>query len=160
MTLRRFDLSSGTGRGFGRLLPSPSVIKDIVFRTQEEPALVFASGEGGILRSEDNGETWTQPLGDVNFRFYYELVIDPQASDTVFTAGWDKAAAGGPQPLILEVSRDAGRNFEAFEYDDADLRGGALSVLDVVEEGETVLYIGLDGGGIIKVLNPAAPTQQ
>lgn len=159
MTLRRVDLPDGSGRGFGRLLPSPAVIKNIEFHAQDAE-LVFASGEGGILRSEDNGASWTQPLGDVDHRFYYEVVSDPQAPDILFTAGWDKGAADGPQPLILEVSENAGESFEAFEYEDSQLQGGALSLLAVEEENETVLYIGLDGGGIVKVLNPARPLGQ
>ena len=156
MTLRRFNLASGDSTGFGQLLPSPAVIKDIVFHP-EEVDRVFASGEGGILRSTDNGESWTRPLGDVDFRFYFELDLDPQAPETVFTAGWDKGAADDIQPLILEVSEDGGENFAAFEYENAGLRGGALSVLAVVEEGATVLYLGLDRGGIVKVLQPAGP---
>lgn len=154
MTLRRVDLVSGDATSFGQLLPSPSVIKDIVFHP-EDGDRVYASGEGGILRTIDNGASWTRPLGDVEFRFYFEVVLDPQAPETVFTAGWDKGAAGRSQPLILEVSKDGGENFERFEHDAALLRGGALSMLAVVDDGETVLYIGLDGGGIMKVIRPA-----
>ncbi|MBA3565129.1 MAG: hypothetical protein H0W33_14215 [Gammaproteobacteria bacterium] len=43
-----------------------------------------------------------------------------------------------------------------YELDDHELFGGALSIRAVTEDDETVLYIGLFRGGMMKVLLPAA----
>jgi photosystem II stability/assembly factor-like uncharacterized protein len=154
MRLRRQDLGSGVTTLFdSSLLPPPSTITGITF-DPTAPAHVLASGEGGILQSFDNGATWTRPLGDVDHRFYFEAAFDPQDARTIYTARWLKNT-GLPQPLVLEVSADAGASWAAYELSDPELFGGALSVSALVEDGRTVLYLGLDRGGIMKVLLPS-----
>ncbi len=121
MVLRRHDLATAETLDFPQLLPSPSVVKGITF----DPAnadRVLVSGEGGILQSLDNGETWTDPLGDVDFRFYFQTALDPDDSRTVFTAGWTKIF-DEPQPLIVEISTDGGDSWAKYELDDPDLFG-------------------------------------
>jgi hypothetical protein len=154
MMLRRHDLASGMTTLFdSSLLPPPSTIKGITF-DPTDPDHVLASGEGGILQSRNNGATWTRPLGDVDYRFYFETAFDPQDARTIYTARWVKNT-GLPQPLVLEVSADAGASWAAYELSDPDLFGGTLSVSAVIEDGRTVLYLGLDRGGIMKVLLPS-----
>lgn len=152
MVLRRYDIADGSAQSFPRLLPSPATIKGITFDHTNSDR-VLASGEGGILESLDNGATWTNLLGDVDSRFYFEVVLDPQNSAWLYTAGWDKNF-DDPQALILEISRDNGASWEGHELPDAELFGGAWSLLAVTENDETVIYIGLYRGGIMKVLPP------
>lgn len=80
------------------------------------PDRVIASGEGGILLTLDNGESWTAPLGDVDFRFYFKAVLDPQNSNAIYTASWVKDF-DNPQPFVLEVSRDGGRSWSMHVLD-------------------------------------------
>lgn len=153
MKLRRHDLATGLTTEFDPfLLPPPSTIDGITF-DPTDPNRVLASGENGILQSFDNGATWTRPLGDVDHRFYFQTALDPQDADIIYTASWLKEFEL-PQPLILEVSTDAGTSWTAYELSDPDLFGGAWSVHAVVEDGRTVLYLGLYLGGIMKVLLP------
>lgn len=155
MVLRRHNLETAETLVFPQLLPSPSVVMGITFDPGNADR-VLVSGEGGVLQSLDNGETWTALLGDVDFRFYFQTALDPEDSQTIYTAGWTKMF-DEPQPLILEISTDGGDNWVSLELDDPELFGGAWSISAVTENDGTVLYIGLYRGGIMKVLlSPAA----
>lgn len=154
LKLRRHDLESGETTEFDVfLLPSPATIEGITL-DPSNPDRILASGEGGILQSLDNGETWAQLLGQASSRFYFETALDPQDSQVIYSASWRKEF-DLPQTLILEVSSDGGESWTAYELNDPDLFGGAWSIRAVVEDGRTVLYIGLFRGGIMKVLLPA-----
>lgn len=150
MVLRRFDLETGVSVSFPDLLPAPAVIKGISFDPQN-PDTVLASGEGGIALSRDNGETWSTPLGDLDYRFYFQTAFDPRRPDIVYTAGWDKLF-DGPQDLIVEVSEDSGDTWESWDYDEPLFYGGAWSILAVDEGTETAVYVGLYRGGIVRVV--------
>jgi photosystem II stability/assembly factor-like uncharacterized protein len=153
MTLTRHDLASGATTQFDKsLLPAPAVIKGITF-DPSDPNHVLASGEGGILQSRDNGASWTRPLGDVDYRFYFKTVFDPQDVRIIYTASWAKTDP--LQPLVFEVSSDSGASWAAYRLDEPGLFGGTWSVSAVVEEGRTVVYLGLFLGGIMKVLLPS-----
>jgi hypothetical protein len=153
MTLTRHDLASGATTQFNKfLLPAPATIKGITF-DPSDPNHVLASGEGGILQSRDNGASWMRPLGDVDYRFYFRTVFDPQDARIIYTASWAKTDQ--PQPLVFEVSSDSGASWAAYRLDEPDLFGGAWSVSAVVEGGRTVVYLGLNRGGIMKVLLPS-----
>lgn len=116
MELRRVDLASGVITEFpGFLLPPPATIEGITMDPLN-PDRVIASGEGGILLTLDNGESWTAPLGDVDFRFYCKAALDPQNSNAIYTASWVKDL-DNPQPFVLEVSRDGGRSWSMHVLD-------------------------------------------
>jgi hypothetical protein len=134
------------------LLPPPAAIKGITF-DPGDPSHVLASGEGGILQSRNNGATWTRPLGDVDYRFYFQTVFDPQDARIIYTASWAKEFEL-PQPLVFEISTDSGASWAAYRLNEPGLFGGAWSVSAVVEDGRTVVYLGLFLGGIMKVLLP------
>lgn len=155
MVLRRHDLASGTTIEFNAfLLPPPATIHGITI-DPANPSRLLASGEGGILQTFNNGQTWSRPLGDVDHRFYFQTALDPADARIIYTAGWSKEF-DLPQPLIVEISRDSGASWSSYELDDPDLFGGALSILAVAEDGRTVLYVGLFRGGIMKVVPPVA----
>lgn len=150
MVMRRHDLATGETTIFpSTLLPAPAVI-DSINTDPRDPNHVLASGEGGILQSFDNGTTWRRPLGDVNHRFYFQTAFDETDPDVIYTAGWTKTEL--PQPLVLEVSRDRGASWTSFEHNPPGLLGGVWSLIVVPEEGRTVIYVGLDRGGIMKII--------
>lgn len=156
MVLRRYDPGNDETTNFdGFLLPPPATIKGITV-DPTRPGRILASGEGGILQTFNNGQSWERPLGDVNFRFYFQTALDPADSRIIYTAGWTKEFER-PQPLVIEVSTDLGASWSAYTLDDPDLFGGAWSLQAVTEGGRTVLYVGLFRGGIMKVVLPTRP---
>lgn len=157
MVLRRYDPGNDETTNFdGFLLPPPATIKGITI-DPTRPGRILASGEGGILQTFNNGQSWERPLGDVNFRFYFQTALDPADSRIIYTAGWTKEFER-PQPLIIEVSADLGTSWSSYALDDPDLFGGAWSLRAVTEGGRTVLYAGLFRGGIMKVVLPSRPS--
>lgn len=152
MVLERYSLDTQDLERFPDLLPSPAVIYGIQFDPNNDLG-VYVSGEGGILKTEDNGEQWRTLIGDVDYRFYFDLALDPNDPQTLYTGGWDKGW-DDPQPLIFEISRDDGHSWEQYEYPSDDLFGGVRSILATTEDNTTVVYLGLYGGGIMKVTFP------
>jgi hypothetical protein len=131
--------------GIDQLLPVPSTVKSIVFDPDLQHIL-FVSGEGGIIKTSDNGETWQALNTNDNSRFYFDLILDPADKDILYTAGWNKNF-DQPQPLILEVSKDGGQHWQSFEHPDNDLFGGVYSMTMHQQE----LYLGLYKGGVMRV---------
>ncbi len=149
MVLERYSLDTQDEQSFRDLLPSPSVIYGIRFDPENDLG-VYVSGEGGLLKTEDNGESWEALIDDVDYRFYYDLAIDPQDPHTLYTGGWTKRWEM-PQPLILEISKDGGATWTQHRYPDNQLYGGVRSILSTSEDDKTAVYLGLYGGGIMKV---------
>ncbi len=149
MTLRRHDLATGQTESYVRLLPSPSTIKGITLDPNNANR-VIASGEGGILLTVNNGSSWIVILRNEDSRFYFQTALDPQNSQVIYTAGWDKIF-DEPQPLIFEFSTNGGSSWEMHEFADPLLFGGVWSVLAAIENGRTVVYLGLYRGGVMKV---------
>lgn len=131
--------------GIDEFLAVPSTVKSIVFDPDLHHVL-FVSGEGGIIKTSDNGETWQALNTNDNSRFYFGLVLDPNNKDTLYTAGWNKNF-DEPQPLILEVSEDGGQNWETFQHPDDSLFGGVYSMTLHQQQ----LYLGLYKGGVMRV---------
>jgi photosystem II stability/assembly factor-like uncharacterized protein len=146
--LRQYDLNTFETAVFTRLFPSPSSVKSTTFDASD-PDRVLVAGEGGVLQSSDNGHSWVNLLGDVDHRFYFRALLDPQNSNIIYTAGWTKTDK--PQPLILEVSRNRGTSWERHQMAAPDFFGGVWSMLATTEKNRTVLYLGLDRGGIVRV---------
>ena len=136
------------GQAITEHLPSPSVIYQILVDPKNSERII-ASGEGGIVHSNDYGETWLPLLTDQNYRFHYSPVFDPNNPNTLYTAGWNKG--DDFQPLILEVSQDNGQSWQAYPYEKDRFEGGVRTMLAVDESGKTVLYIGLYRNGVVKV---------
>lgn len=148
MVLVRYSLDTDEAHTFPNLLPSPSVIYGVEFDPENDEG-VYVSGEGGVLKTEDNGETWIPLIDDVDHRFYFDIAVDPFDPDTLYTGGWDKNP-DEPQPLILEVSTDDGRSWLEYSPINPTEFGGVRSVLSTTEAGLSVVYLGLVDGGIMK----------
>lgn len=150
MVLVRYSLNTGEAQRFSDLLPSPSVIYDIEFHPTEDNT-VYVSGEGGVLKTETNGDSWTTLIGEVDHRFYFDLELDPLSPEILYTGGWDKGVEG-PQPLILEISTDGGNTWTQHRPASDTPFGGVRSVLTTVEAGVAVVYLGLQGGGVMRAV--------
>lgn len=153
MELRRYDIATMNVVRYQRLLPSPATIKGITF-DPSDGSRVLASGEGGVLQTRNNGSNWTNLLPGVGSRFYFQTALDPVNPMTIYTAGWDKIF-DDPQPLIFEISHNGGSSWQQHAFNDPQLFGGVWSVLAIRESGQTVVYLGLYRGGIMKVTLPA-----
>lgn len=149
LVLRVYSLDTGEECSYADLLPNPSVIYGIQF-DETNPDRVLVSGEGGVLESTDNGDNWDTLLGDVDYRFYFDVALDPKDPDILYTAGWDKNW-DSPQPLILEISKNGGASWSKYLYPNQSLFGGVRSMLATQEGQHTVLYLGLYRGGMMKV---------
>lgn len=139
------------------LLEAPSVIKSIRFFPEENSAehgeRVLASGEGGIVHSPDYGKTWLPLFVNETSRFYFDVIIDPDNSNILYTAGWSKNWET-PQELRLEISPDSGKTWKAYRHNDPELLGGVWSMTLRIEDEKKVLYLGLCKGGVYKVVLP------
>lgn len=145
--LYSYRLADAQKQIFQNLLPDPSVYYNVRFSDNR----VFASGEGGIVVSENQGESWKNLLPDSNFRFFFDVMIDATRNNRLYTAGWDKKFSE-PQALILQWSDDAGQKWQSLQFKGAaDFYGGVRSMLLVKRQGQTYLYLGLYKGGIMQV---------
>ncbi|MFC3095432.1 hypothetical protein DRW07_09045 [Alteromonas sediminis] len=129
-------------------LPQPSTIESIIII--KEGQTVIASGEGGIIRSDDYGETWNSLLKNSEARFYFDFIVDKNDSDSVFTVGWNKSF-DEPQPLILEYTTDKGASWHSEAYDEDNIFGGGKSIAAIQSEQTINLAVGLYKGGIFTI---------
>lgn len=151
--MRQIDAAGGEAvdhsAAVAELLEVPSVVKAVRFFDDDEER-ILVSGEGGIIQSGDYGQTWEELHVNRNSRFYFDVMIDPEDSDTLYTAGWDKNF-NDPQELWVEVSQDGGETWKVFKYNDPQLRGGVWSMNLRKEGDDKVLYLGLCNGGVFRV---------
>lgn len=152
LVLTRYQISSGISTNLSdkttHLLPSPSVVKNIIFDPTNSQR-IFVCAEGGIIQSTDDGETWQAFLLDNDHRFYFDMAADPTQQGRFFTAGWSKTKEA--QPLTLDVSIDDGQNWTSYSHPDNTLYGGVYSILSRIENDKPVVYLGTFKGGVIRV---------
>jgi hypothetical protein len=143
------DVAAGSSRHHSRIFPDPSTYDSIHF-IEGQPDIIYVSGEGGVAISEDRGETWSLPLGNVGARFYFDIAFDPENPLHLYTAGWTKTS--DPQPLILEWSLDGGKSWQSYQHPaPATFFGGVRSMIMVMEGSEKVWYLGLCNGGLMRL---------
>lgn len=149
--LNQYRPADQSGKQFRGLLPDPSVYYNIRFRRENGSSSIYACGEGGIVHSSDQGQNWRNLMGDVNYRFYFDVAFDPQRPNRLYTAGWDKKFEE-PQPLILQWSDDNGSSWQRLQHQaPANFFGGVRSLLLVNDNNQQYLYLGLFKGGIMRV---------
>jgi len=151
--LNSFDLNSNettSHRSLTDILSEPATIKSVRF-VPGKPQQIIATGEPGMQMSTDGGANW-QPLY-VNHEslFYFDVLINPNNSNEMFSARWRKRY-DEPQPFILEYSRDAGKSWIELPYQPSQpIFGGSWSMHADFGADKTVLYFGLFKGGIMQV---------
>ncbi|WP_340678511.1 hypothetical protein [Paraglaciecola sp.] len=152
LVLTRYQINSGISTNLSDkttdLLPTPSVVKNILFDPINSQR-IFVCAEGGIIQSTDEGETWQAFFLNNDHRFYFDMAADPSQQGRFFTAGWAKTPEA--QPLTLDVSSDDGQNWTSYPHPDKSIYGGVYSIISRIESGKTVVYLGTFKGGLIRV---------
>ena len=148
--LHRQNAGGGSWQSWQTLLASPSVAKSIAF-SSSNPQVILVGGEDGIIKTTNNGSSWSTVKHDDNARFYFGLDFDHQVQDRVYAASWVKNF-DDPQALVLHISDDAGNNWKEFKHAPASLFGGAWSMVQKSEGNKTILYLGLYKGGVYEVV--------
>lgn len=149
--LNVYQPGSQSSKEFRGLLPDPSVYYSVRFRYNSGSSDIYACGEGGIVYSADQGQSWRNLMGNVNYRFYFDVAIDPDRRNRLYTAGWDKSY-DQPQPLILQWSDDNGSTWQRLPYQaPSSFFGGVRSLLLVKQQDRSYLYLGLFKGGVMRV---------
>jgi photosystem II stability/assembly factor-like uncharacterized protein len=73
-TLSKYNTATNNTDNWQGLLPDPSTYRGGLIHPVDLSTVMF-SGEGGIVLSNDNGMTWSFPLGDVNYTFYNSVIL-------------------------------------------------------------------------------------
>jgi len=133
------------------LLPVPAVVEQVI-KLPSGDGHFLATGEGGFIKTEDNGASWESLSGDKNYRFYFDVLIHPDDSNFWVTAGWEKNF-DTHQPLIIEASRDAGETWQSVTWTGANQEGvfGGTWSMKWANPDENSVYIGTYKGGIYKI---------
>ncbi|MBT0587064.1 hypothetical protein KIU71_11620 [Alteromonas sp. SM 2104] len=128
----------------------PGTVKNIRFHP-DEPSTIYASGEPGIIFSDDAGKTWRDFYLNEDSKFYFGLLIDSIEPSRMYTAGWVKAFEQ-PQPFLLEISTNGGDTWSVHEFESTEaIYGGVWSMYAEHTEAQSNLYFGLFKGGIMSV---------
>lgn len=134
------------------LAPRPSTVKDFAFHPTDGDR-AFVGMEAALLSTPDRGDTWVTSIdAEHDYRFFFGVEMEPEDPDRVYAAGWIKEGPG--QPLVLFISDDGGEHWT--EHEDPDVfYGGVVTMLRVADGDDTLLYLGLDGGGVHRVRVPS-----
>lgn len=119
----------------------------------ERPTTLLLSSDEGLWRSQDYGKQWDFLQTPPANRIYQTLLHDPINANWVYTSSRE-LNNNGPQRLIFEMSQDRGTRWTRYYYPGSNLQGGTQSMLAVIENNKTVVYLGLAGGGIVKINMP------
>ncbi|MDQ3291645.1 MAG: hypothetical protein M3Q05_10185 [Bacteroidota bacterium] len=148
--LVKYSKATNTWQNWTNLIESPSTAKDIAFDKTNENRLIIG-GEDGIIKTEDNGATWTTIKHEPHSaRFYFGVDFDRYNSNTIYAASWLKNFSD-PQPLIVYISENGGATWNEYKYKDENVFGGVWDMVQVKERGKTKLFLGLYKGGVFEV---------
>jgi len=137
---------------FQELDINTGTLHDLIF----DPVIVgrtIMASDNGLWRTTDNGQHWTLLLAATDKRSYRVAVHDPRNPAWIYT-GRHYENANAASTLIFEWSQNRGDSWVQYHYPSNSLFGGVLSMLAVEENQTTVIYLGLDRGGVMKVVMP------
>lgn len=143
-TLVRFSLNQQTFEFWNALLPAPSVNQHIVF-DNGNPDRLLISAEGGILTSDNYGETWDVLLEDTQ-NFYLSLLQSPKHTDLWYTGRWQKGLE--PHPLEFMYSTDGGHHWQTHTHPNDDQNYGvrSMQLIPIDSSQGDVIWAGLQSG--------------
>lgn len=130
-------------------------------RAPRRPERIFMQFHGGVYRSDDAGETWTDIADGLPSDFAFPLAVDPADPDSAFviplTAETDRVTAGGR--VRVYETRDAGATWRA-RGDGLPQHDAYLTVLRhgfaAAGEGTALeLYFGTTSGHVFGSANAA-----
>jgi photosystem II stability/assembly factor-like uncharacterized protein len=151
MVLSQYNFNNQKENFWLDILDPVSSAKDVLFDSNN-PDFIMVGSEAGIVVSRNGGITWEVSKNDRDtYKFTFGLEIDIQNSNIIYAGGWIKLGSDYPQPLIISVSRDKGKSWTNYEYDDDQLFGGILDMTSYIENGNQSLFVGLYKGGVYKV---------
>ena len=139
----RYNQTTGSIQEWNDLLAPPSTFKGGLIHPLDNNTVMF-SGENGIVRSTDYGETWTTPLGDVEHAFFWDVKADTNGD--LYTARYTKLQP--EQPLIVLCSENNGESWQSHDFSSETDIGGVKSLMLAQHDDEELLYLGLWQGGI------------
>jgi photosystem II stability/assembly factor-like uncharacterized protein len=123
-------------------------------RAPRRPERVFMQFHGGVYRSDDAGESWTDIAAGLPSDFAFPLAVDPADPDSAYviplTADTDRVTAGGR--VQVWETRDAGASWTP-RGDGLPARDAYLTVLRLAfttrSEGPSLeLYFGATSGDV------------
>src|SRR5437016_6339137 len=77
--------STNGGTSWRNLLPSSSTNVYAVIGDPQDPTVVYAATDTGVVKSTDSGASWTPIPGSPGFT--QVLAFDPQDANTLYAAG-------------------------------------------------------------------------
>lgn len=149
LVLIKKSITNGEETQWSDLLPSPSVVKAILF-DPEDPARIIIGGEGGVVETKNGGVDWNVILPNQDYKFIFGLVFGNNSSNTIYASGWNKNY-DSPQELVLYHSNDGGQTWKSKVFGDKNLFGGAWDMVSTTENNKQVLYMALYKGGIARI---------
>ncbi len=130
------------------LAPNPTVVKEIYF-DGSSPQNIYVGWEGALLKTSDNGGTWTTLLDEhVESSFFYGIGVSDNDPNMVFTGKWNKGM--DKQRLTLYYSMNGGNNWYTENYL-PEKHGGILDLKMVNGAGGERIFLALDKGGVYEV---------
>src|SRR3954447_19023572 len=123
-------------------------------RAPAQPERIFMQFHGGVYRSDDGGETWTEIGGELPSDFGFPVVVDPADPDSAYVipleADTDRVTPGGR--VQVYETRDAGGTWVE-RGDGLPDRDAYLTILrrafDTTGEGDDLqLYFGSTSGEV------------
>ncbi|MFA6109321.1 MAG: choice-of-anchor D domain-containing protein, partial [Candidatus Latescibacterota bacterium] len=100
-----------------------------------QPRVVYAATDGGVLRSEDGGATWSATTWWAGYSFR-AVAVDPQDPQTVYAGKWPG----------LRKSTDGGSTWTDIDYSGEPNENACVSALAVDPTNPQRIYLGRGDG--------------
>jgi photosystem II stability/assembly factor-like uncharacterized protein len=114
-TVGQSVLATDDGDTWSRVGPTHGFHSDALVRTlvnqPDEPNVIWAGTDRGILRSDDAGRKWQRVDGPLNDQQVWRVSLHPNDKHVVF------AGTGTPSPAKIFRSQDAGKTWEKLHVD-------------------------------------------
>ena len=130
-TVGQSVLATDDGEQWSRVGPAVGFHSDAIVRTivnhPDEPNVIWAGTDQGILRSQDGGRQWSRLDGPLNGQQVWRVSLHPGDRQVIF------AGTGTPAPAKVFRSDDGGTTWKQLDVDIATecLAVGVPRVTDI-----------------------------